>query len=59
MMNVGNERGEVLNSVLTIGEEAGVYQLCQGIMKRYKDADKPSYILIYVDRDCLVQQRIL
>ncbi len=52
-MNVGNERGEILNSVLTIGEGAGVYQqLCQGIVKRYKDADKPPSLLIYVDRVC-------
>ena len=48
MMNIGNTRGEILNFVLTTGEGAGVYQLCQGIMKRYKDTDEPPYLLLYM-----------
>jgi len=34
--NIGNEHGEeILNSVLTATEGAGLFNLCQGIVKRY------------------------
>ncbi|XP_041483787.1 uncharacterized protein LOC121430546 [Lytechinus variegatus] len=52
MTNVANERGQVLNSVLTTGEGAGLDALCQGIVERYKDALEPEPDVIYVDRDC-------
>ncbi|XP_067281466.1 uncharacterized protein [Pseudorasbora parva] len=52
MTNVGNEFGQVLNCVLTTGEGAGLDDLCQGIVKRYKDAGEPEPVVIYVDRDC-------
>ncbi|TDH00137.1 hypothetical protein EPR50_G00184770 [Perca flavescens] len=52
MSNIGNEFGQVLNSVLTTGEGAGLDDLCQGIVKRYSDADEPQPDAIYVDRDC-------
>ncbi|RXN02310.1 hypothetical protein ROHU_035082 [Labeo rohita] len=51
MTNVGNEFGQVLNCVLTTGEGAGLDDLCQGIVKRYKDAGEPEPAVIYVDRD--------
>lgn len=38
MSNIGNEFGQVLNSVLTTGEGAGLDDLCQGIVQRYRDA---------------------
>ncbi|ROL44117.1 Trophinin [Anabarilius grahami] len=52
MTNVGNEIGQVLNCVLTTGEGAGLDDLCQGIVKQYKDAGEPEPAVIYVDRDC-------
>ncbi|XP_055062318.2 uncharacterized protein [Misgurnus anguillicaudatus] len=52
MSNVGNECGQVLNSVLTTGEGAGLGDLSQGIVQRYRDADEPQPAAIYVDRDC-------
>lgn len=52
MSNVGNEYGEVLNSVLTTGEGTGLQEMCQGIVKRYEDAGEPEPSVIYVDRDC-------
>ena len=52
MTNVGNEYGQVLNSVLTTGEGAGLDDLCQGIVQRYRDAGEPQPDAIYVDRDC-------
>lgn len=42
MTNIGNEFGQVLNCVLTTGEEAGLDDLCQGIVKCYRDADEPE-----------------
>ena len=52
MTNIGNEKGEVLNSVLTTGEGAGIDELCQGVVQRYKDAGVPEPQVIYVDKDC-------
>ena len=52
MTNVANEHGEVLNSVLTTGERAGLNKLGQGIAKRYADANEQQPLVIYVDRDC-------
>lgn len=52
MTNIGNEYGQVLNSVLTTGEGAGLDDLCQGVVQRYRDAGEPQPDAIYVDRDC-------
>ncbi|XP_051810083.1 uncharacterized protein LOC110972961 [Acanthochromis polyacanthus] len=52
MTNIGNEYGQVLNSVLTTGEGADLDDMCQGIVKRYRDAGEPQPEAIYVDRDC-------
>uniref|UniRef100_A0AAV2J8M9 DUF6729 domain-containing protein n=1 Tax=Knipowitschia caucasica TaxID=637954 RepID=A0AAV2J8M9_KNICA len=51
MTNIGNEFGQVLNSVLTTGEGAGLEELCQGIITRYKNVGKDEPEVIYVDRD--------
>jgi len=59
MTNVGNEFGQVLNCVLTTGEGAGIDDLCQGIVKRYKDAGEPEPAVIYVDRDCCSETGLL
>jgi hypothetical protein len=37
MSNIGNEFGQVLNSVLTTGEGAGLEELCQGVIERIKN----------------------
>ena len=52
MTNITNDNGQVLNSVLTTGEGAGLRSLCQGIVRRYHDASEPEPEVIYVDRDC-------
>ena len=49
---MGNEYGEILNCVLKTGEGAGLEDLCQGIVQRYRDAAEPEPDVIYVDRDC-------
>ncbi|KAI8493995.1 hypothetical protein Bbelb_283420 [Branchiostoma belcheri] len=42
MTNVANEKGSVLNSVLTTGEGPAMLDLCQAIVKRYKEANEPA-----------------
>uniref|UniRef100_A0AAV2J8G0 DUF6729 domain-containing protein n=2 Tax=Knipowitschia caucasica TaxID=637954 RepID=A0AAV2J8G0_KNICA len=58
MTNIGNEFGQVLNSVLTTGEGAGLEELCQGIVTRYKNVGKDEPEVIYVDRDCCSQSGV-
>ncbi|XP_041658917.1 uncharacterized protein LOC121519884 [Cheilinus undulatus] len=52
MTNVSNECGQILNCVLTTAEGAGLDEMCQGIVQRYRDAGEPEPEVIYVDRDC-------
>ncbi|XP_062305991.1 uncharacterized protein LOC134010140 [Osmerus eperlanus] len=58
MSNIGNELGQVLNSVLTTGEGAGLEELCQGIVTRYENAGQAEPEAIYVDRDCCSQSGV-
>ena len=51
--NVGNERGEVVASVLTASESwQSLQKLADGLIKRYQLAGQPSPKLLYTDRDC-------
>ncbi len=51
--NVGNERGEVVVSVLTESEGCkSLRSLACGLMRRYQDAEQPPPRLLYTDRDC-------
>ncbi len=51
--NVGNERGEVLISVLTESEgNEGLHQMAVGLMGRYQHAGVEPPLLLYTDRDC-------
>ncbi|XP_051996487.1 uncharacterized protein LOC127653743 [Xyrauchen texanus] len=50
--NVGNEHGQVLMSVLTDAEGAGLLSMAAGLMRRYRDAGVEPPQLLYVDRDC-------
>lgn len=53
MTNIGNERGEILVSVLTSSESTTSLQpLANGLMERYKRHSKASPKLLYTDRDC-------
>ena len=54
--NVGNERGEIVVSVLTQSEGMNDLQrLANGLMDRYEKAQEPQPILIYTDRECCSQ----
>ena len=55
MCNVGNEYGQILNSVLTSAEGLGLEAMAQGIVKRYTQAGKAPPAALYVDRDCCSQ----
>ena len=51
--NVGNERGEVVQCVITASEGTeSLQQMADGLMKRYEDANQPHPVLLYTDRDC-------
>lgn len=51
--NVGNERGEVVMSVLTESEGTeGLQKMADGLMSRYEAAQQPPPVLLYTDRDC-------
>ena len=54
MTNVGNERGEVLRSVLTASEStASLQHLANGLMSRYEMLCREPPTVIYSDRDCV------
>ncbi|XP_047220276.1 uncharacterized protein LOC124867740 [Girardinichthys multiradiatus] len=51
--NVGNEHGQVLMSVLTCSEGSeGLDAMATGLTGRYRVAEVPPAVLMYVDRDC-------
>lgn len=51
--NVGNERGEVLISVLTESEGSPALQrVADGLIQRYERAKQQPPHLLYTDRDC-------
>ena len=51
--NVGNERGEIVQSVLTSSESAvSLKKLADGLMSRYEKAGQTAPAVLYTDRDC-------
>ena len=51
--SVGNERGELLNTVLTTSESLEALEpLAAGLIRRYRLAGKPPPAVLYADRDC-------
>lgn len=44
---------------LATGEGAGIDDLCQGVVWRYRDAGEPEPDAIYVDRDCCSESGVL
>ena len=51
--NVGNEKGEILMSVLTSLEAVNALQrMATGLMERYKEYHQPPPQVLYTDRDC-------
>lgn len=52
-MDVGNERGRVLNTVLTAAEGVGLLDLCRrGLVRRYEVYAQAPPEVIYVDCNC-------
>ncbi|KAF5880172.1 Epithelial-stromal interaction 1, partial [Clarias magur] len=52
MTSVGNERGQVLMSVLTAAEGYGLRDMATGLQERYRQAGQDPPSVLYVDRDC-------
>ncbi|GFR88378.1 hypothetical protein ElyMa_000768700 [Elysia marginata] len=50
--NVGIEQGQELMSVLTASEAKGLWNMTDGLMKRYESTGMTEPLLLYVDRDC-------
>ena len=51
--NVGNEQGEIVQSVLTCSEGIPTLQkLADGLVKWYSKAGQPPPVCLYTDRDC-------
>ena len=51
--NVGNERGEVVQSIVTASEGTpSLVRLADGLVERYAKAAQPPPRLLYTDRDC-------
>ena len=55
--NIGNEFGQVLNSVLTASEGSGLRPMATGIIRRYEVAGIPPPVLLYTDRDCCGEKK--
>ena len=54
--NVGNEKGEILISILTASEgEEALLPMATGLMRRYQLASVEPPVLLYTDRDCCCQ----
>ena len=53
--SVGNERGEVLTTVVTTSESFDALQpVANGLMDRFERAGKERPVVLYTDRDCCV-----
>lgn len=55
--NVGNEKGQVVNSILTTSESIVSLQLmADGLINRFAQANVPPPVLLYTDRECCCTQ---
>ena len=50
--NVGNEHGQVLISVLTAAEGAGLANMAAGLVNHYLQAGHAPPVILYIDCDC-------
>ncbi|XP_068569967.1 uncharacterized protein [Cebidichthys violaceus] len=50
--SIWNEVGQILISVLTVQEGPGPNAMVSGVMERYRQADVPPPVLLYVDCGC-------
>ena len=57
--NVSNELGQVLQSVMTSGEGVGLEPMVAGIVRRYREAEVPPPVLLYVDSHCCGASRLI
>ncbi|KAG9283218.1 hypothetical protein AMEX_G1968 [Astyanax mexicanus] len=55
LTSVGNELGQVLISVLTAQEGAGLDKMADGLVRRYQQASVDPPVVLYVDCGCCTQ----
>ena len=56
--NVGNERGEIVHSMLTSSESAvSLKKMANGLLLRYESARQPPPKILYAERDCCSSDR--
>ncbi|KAB5574970.1 hypothetical protein PHYPO_G00215240 [Pangasianodon hypophthalmus] len=56
MSSVGNERGQILISVLTAQEGPGLDSMVSGLVSRYQQAGVAPPVLLYVDSGCCIDK---
>ncbi|MCI4379009.1 hypothetical protein PGIGA_G00222900 [Pangasianodon gigas] len=56
MSSVGNERGQILISVLTAQEGPGLDSMVSGLVSRYQQTGVAPPVLLYVDSGCCVDK---
>ncbi|KAM4548781.1 leptin receptor-like [Odontesthes bonariensis] len=54
--SVGNELGQILNSVLTVQEGPGLDRMAAGLMERYRQAAVAPPKVLYVDCGCCITE---
>ncbi len=57
--NVGNEDGQVLMSVVTAAEGAGLDKMIRGVITRYETAGVAPPDILYVDRGCCGDSQVI
>ncbi|KAF1384232.1 hypothetical protein PFLUV_G00140580 [Perca fluviatilis] len=55
LLSVGNEHGQILISVLTAQEGAGLYMMTAGLVKKYQQAGVDPPVALYVDCGCCTE----
>lgn len=55
LSSVGNEHGQILMSVLTAQEGAGLDRMASGLVKRYEQAGVDPPVALYVDCGCCAE----
>lgn len=50
--NVGNERREIVQCVITETELESLHKMADGLVRRYENAPVQQRLLLYTDRDC-------
>ncbi|XP_063063642.1 uncharacterized protein LOC134456175 [Engraulis encrasicolus] len=59
LTSIGNEAGQILNSVVTRKEDSTLDKMAAGLVRRYRQAAVPPPVVLYVDRGCCPLDKII